>query len=121
MRTALLFPPLLALTACAVGPSLEQRLATYVGKTELQLVSTLGVPTNTYEVGGVKFLQYGERRVIALPDSYPGPPFGPLGPLGPGYYGGFGYTSYVPVRCDVTFAVRNGRVEGFSYRGDGCT
>lgn len=118
--------PALALSACAARPSLSERLSAYVGRSELDLVSSLGVPTRSYETGGQRFLAYEEQSTVALPGGIAGGPFyGPIGaPFGRGYYGGayagFG-TAYAPVQCDVTFALREGRVAAFTYRGQGCT
>lgn len=119
MRRALSLIPFLALAACATGPGLDQRLATFVGKSELELVSALGVPARHYETGGEKFLQYEEQRTVALPGGFAGGPF--YGLYGRGFYGGgFVGTAYAPVECDVTFALTEGRVSGFSFRGQGC-
>ena len=126
-RLTLLLPLLLA--ACATGPTLDQRLSTFIGQNELQLVSALGVPARTYETDGVKFLQFESQRTVALP----GDPLG-YGPgLGGGFYGrrrgyyggglyggGFAPPSYAVVGCDVTFSLRDERVAGFSFRGEGC-
>jgi len=114
MRRMILALPLL-LAACAQGPTLSQQLSTFVGQNELQLVSSLGVPNRTYEVGGMQFLQYNQRSTIMMPGD----------PWGYGYYG-FGRpwatpSSYVVVQCDITFALRSGRVESFTMRGDGCS
>lgn len=122
MTRALPLLALLSVTACATGPTLDQRLSAYMGRTELELVTALGVPTRDYETGGQKFLQYEEQRTVALPTTgFVGGPF--LGPYGRGFYGG-GYTgfgtAYAPVQCDVTFALREGRVAGYSFRGQGC-
>ena len=119
--SALALLSLAVLSACAVGPTISERLSTYVGRSELDLVSALGVPTRSYETGGQKFLAYEEQRTVALPSAYPTGFVG--GPFGRGFYGG-GYaaygTSYAPVQCDVTFALREGRVASFTYRGQGC-
>lgn len=124
MRRFALLLPLLA-AACATGPTLDQRLATFVGQGEGELVSNLGVPVRTYETDGRKFLQFESQRTVALlgsPYGY-GPGFGGgfYGRRG-GYFGGGGFapTTYASVNCDVTFALRNDRVESFTYRGEGC-
>ncbi len=124
-RLALLLPTLAA--ACATGPTLDQRLATFVGQGEGDLVSALGVPVRTYETDGRKFLQFESRRTVTLPgDSYGyGSSFGGGLGLGRGRsFGGLGLgyapSSYAFVGCDVTFALRDARVEGFTYRGEGC-
>ena len=122
MRRALPLIPFLALAACATGPNINERLTTYVGRSELELVSTLGVPTRSYETGGQKFLQYEEQRTVALPTGgFGGGPFYGRGFYGGGLYaGGFGGTAYAPVQCDVTFALQGGRVAGYTFRGQGC-
>ena len=123
MRALLLLPLLVA--ACATGPSLDQRLATFVGQDEGALVSALGVPVRTYETDGRKFLQFESRRTVALPgDPYGygfGSGFGGFRGRRYGYFGGgFAPPAYASVGCDVTFALRGDRVEGFTYRGEGC-
>ncbi|PHK93351.1 hypothetical protein CR162_19000 [Pseudoroseomonas rhizosphaerae] len=110
---ALLLPALLA--GCAApGPTLEQRLSTFINRSEAELVARLGVPVRTYETGGRRFLQFEERQTVLVP----GDPWG---------YGYYGYrrpwhtpSSYAVVQCDMTFAIRNDRVESFTARGQGC-
>ena len=114
MRRCLLLVPLL-LAACATEPPLEVRLQPLVGKTEAELVQTLGVPTATYEVGGDRFLQYEDQtRTI-----YPGDPFWD------GRYRRFGGPIYSPPLvvtrvCAITFGLRDHRVASFTFRGNGC-
>ncbi|WP_052402414.1 hypothetical protein [Muricoccus aerilatus] len=125
MQRAILVLPLclLTLSSCATGPNLNDRLAAYVGKSELELVSTIGVPASNYETGGQKFLKYEEQRTVAPPSGYAGPFYGGFGRGFYGRYGGFGggfSTTYAPVQCDVTFALREGWVSGYTYRGQGC-
>ena len=120
MRPLIRFAPLtaLVLAACAQGPTLEQRLSTYVNRTEGELVAELGVPVRTYDVEGRRFLQYEQRRTVAYSEpGYYRPWFSPWGPQ-------MGYwpapTTYAVVGCDITFALRQGRVESFTFRGQGC-
>ena len=104
---------------CATGPTLEQRLLPFVGRSEGELVAALGVLERTYEVEGRKFLTFEDRRSYIVAGSYP---------LSyPGYgYGRFGYgpvftpPGYIVRTCEITFAVRGGRAESFTFRGDGC-
>ncbi|WP_270938747.1 hypothetical protein [Falsiroseomonas oryzae] len=114
---ALLLLPLLA--ACAVGPTLQERLSVWVGRQEGDLVAEFGVPVRTYDAEGRRFLQYEWRRTVAYSD--PGwyrPYYG--GPWGPRW----GYVPappvYAVIGCDLTFVLRDGRVESFTYRGQGC-
>lgn len=111
----------LAIAGCAVGPPLEQRLLPFVGQTEGDLVAALGVPERTYEADGRKFLTFEDRRSYIVAGA--APLYGGYGRFG---YGGLGYgpffspPGYVVRTCEITFAVRNGRAESFSFRGDGC-
>jgi hypothetical protein len=106
----------LALAGCATAPPLQDRLQTYVGLSETALVSSLGVPSGVYESGGIKFLQFSQQRTQVVPgDPWWGPrPWGRWGPAFPPP------PSYVVLVCDVTFSLRGGVVEGYSFRGDGC-
>ncbi len=110
--------PALFLAACAQGPTLDQRLSTFIGRSEGDLVSTLGVPVRTYEAEGRRFLQFEQRRSVAIAGApyYPGPYHSPWGPR---WYAP-APPSYAVVGCDITFALRDGRVESFTFRGEGC-
>ncbi|WP_439594532.1 hypothetical protein [Falsiroseomonas sp.] len=107
---------LAALAACAQGPTLDQRLSTFVGRGEADLVAALGVPVRVHEAEGRRFLQFEQRHSLMVAPPY-GPPYGPWGPR-------FGYwappPAYVQASCELTFALRDQRVESFSYRGEAC-
>jgi hypothetical protein len=116
IRLLLILPLLLA--ACAQGPGLRERLSVWVGRSEGDLVAELGVPVRTYEAEGRRFLQYEQRRTVAVAQpAFDRPYFGPWGPR----FGAFPPPpAYAVVGCDLTFALRDGRVESFSFRGEGC-
>lgn len=105
------------LAGCAQGPTLEQRLSVFVGQGEGDLVAALGVPARVHEVEGRRFLQFEQRRTMAIAAPPTMPAYGRYGPR-------WGYwpapPAYAVVGCDLTFALRDGRVESFSFRGDGC-
>lgn len=112
MKTALVLLPL-ALAACATGPTLDQRLSAYIGRSEGDLVAGLGVPLRTYETEGRRFLLFEQRSTIAV--SNPEPYF-----WGPRSIWAVPPASFVEVSCQITFALRNQRVESFSFNGQGC-
>ncbi len=112
MKRAIL-PALFLLAACATGPTLAERLSGYVGRPEADLVAGLGVPLRVYEGEGRRFLEFGQQRLLAVPAPY-------VGAWNRRGGGGFGGTTYTPVSCGITFAIRDGRAESFTYRGDGC-
>lgn len=118
MRPALAVAGLLpALLACTPLPPLSTRLQPWIGKSELDLVAALGVPAGTYEVEGVKFIQFTAQRTILAPNPYP--VVWSYGRWGAGW-GAAGYPAAIVVNCEVTFALRRGVVESFTFRGEGC-
>ncbi|NKC34370.1 hypothetical protein [Falsiroseomonas selenitidurans] len=120
MRAIRLFPLLAVLGACAQGPTLDQRLSTHIGESESELVARMGVPLRVHEADGRRFLQFEDRRTVPVA-SYPGPYHAPAyGPWGPAFGGWPQPGGLVQVTCAITFALRDGRVEGFSRRGEGC-
>ncbi|WP_203069848.1 hypothetical protein [Falsiroseomonas ponticola] len=108
---------LLLLGACAQGPTLQQRLSVFMGQGEADLVAALGVPARTHEAEGRRFLQFEQRRTVAVAAPAPIPYYGRFGPR-------YGYwpqpPAYAVVGCDITFELAEGRVQGFSTRGEGC-
>ncbi len=103
------------LAGCGNGLAEHQaQLAMWVGKPETELVGIMGVPTRTYETGGLKFLTYEERHV----EIVPGTPyyFGP----GPFWYGGGFPPTATTLVCDTTFTIANGMVRAYSLRGNAC-
>ncbi|WP_431284700.1 hypothetical protein ACQW02_07785 [Humitalea sp. 24SJ18S-53] len=118
LRAVVFALPILA--ACATGPSLAQRLSVYIGQPEPDLVAALGVPLRIYDEDGRRFLEFDQQRLLAVPAPYA---FG--AGAGFGYYGwrgGGGYvgSTVVTASCGITFAIRDGRAESFTLRGDGC-
>lgn len=112
----------LAAMLAACGNTLAQRqaaLAPLVGQSEADLVRRLGVPTQTYEAGGRRFLAYTQTETAVIPGSY-GPP--PWGPWGPGWGWGWGGSppQVVQSTCETVFEVTDGRVVAFSLHGSAC-
>lgn len=97
----------LLLQACETRQGFERRMGVYVGRTEAELVASLGVPARTYDVGNIRFLQYERRRILV--DSYPG--------------WGWRWAGGVDVQaldCATTFEILDGRVATFTSRGNDC-
>jgi hypothetical protein len=94
----------------------EAFLQQFVGKPDSVLVQQLGVPTRSYETGGVKYLAYTESRVDLVPST---PALG-FGPPFWGWYGGGFPPQVVNLVCETTFAVTDGTVRSFTLRGNAC-
>jgi len=119
MRRFVVLSLIVALAGC--GPSLQEREAAmnrFIGQPEAVLVQQMGVPSRTYEAGGVKFLAYDERRLDYAPGFYGGGPWGY-----PGWYG-YGYATFPPTTveriCETTFEVVGSVVQRVSLRGNAC-
>lgn len=91
----------------------EAYLSKFVGQPDSAVVQAMGVPTRTYETGGVKYLAYDEHRVDLIPAT---PTYGP-------YYLGW-YNAFPPqviqLDCETTFEVVEGKVRSFNLRGNAC-
>jgi hypothetical protein len=115
MRRFVLLAAVGLIAGCVNQVAVRQaQLAQWVGRPEVELVQAMGVPTRTYETGGMKFLSYQEQRVEIVPGS---PFYGD--PFWYGYGGGFPPTA-VNLDCDTTFTVAGGIVRAFSLRGNAC-
>jgi len=128
MRRHLLLLPLLAATACATGPGLESRMASYTGASAQTLVQDLGVPDKQITVNGTQYLAYVRQREDIEPGINAIGGFGPLygGPFWQPYYGDqvfnvAGSSSVVLWRCETTFALQHGKVVSFTLRGNDCS
>jgi hypothetical protein len=123
----LLTVPLAALTACATGPSLQSRMASFTGASEKTLVQELGVPDKQVTVDGLQYLAY-DHRDIDFDPGFVGPIYGGGFYGGPFFGGGFGgpfIDAGIPSRinevaCETTFTLRDDKVIGFKLRGDDC-
>lgn len=116
MRLIGLFVLLLGLSSCTTGPSLQSRLAAYIGMPEAELVKEMGVPARQIDVKGVKYLAYPVRYQAQSVPAMPPP-----------YWGGWGPGWAVPMpqnvqiwSCEATFVLVNDKVQTFSLRGNDC-
>ena len=60
----------------------EAYLSRFVGQPESTLVQQMGVPTRSFETGGVRYLAYNEHRINLIPT------FPSYSPFFTGWYGG---------------------------------
>jgi hypothetical protein len=114
MRRASLFAAI-ALVGCT--DQLAQRqayLSQFVGQPESALVQQMGVPTRSYETGGVKYLAYDEHRIDIIPG---GPTYAPFYM---GWYGASFPPQVIELSCETTFEVAAGTVKAFTLRGNAC-
>jgi hypothetical protein len=105
----------IALAGCTNQLAQRQAyLSQFVGQPESALVQQMGVPTRSYETGGVKYLAYDEHRI----DIIPGSPV--VAPFYYGWYGGGFPPQVIELTCETTFEVTAGTVKAFTLRGNAC-
>jgi hypothetical protein len=129
MRRMFLLLPLLALAGCATGPSLQSRMAGYIGDNAQTLVQSLGVPDKQITAGGVEYLDYRVRHSeLVEPDDF-GLGGGLSGPIGLGYADPLYFTGLydtgLPAQvnewsCDATFMLKDDKVFNVTLRGNDC-
>jgi hypothetical protein len=117
------------LAACGASKTpqaFDQRMTSFIGRPETELVASLGVPSRTYEAEGHRLLQWDFVQPPAGPAVYPsiGFGFGNFGwgsGWGVGSGVGLGLGGAAPPRgCSLVFETRAGLVQGFNRSGPGC-
>lgn len=120
-KTAIIALTLL-LAGCTSQAEYLQKLSSYEGLSERQLIDQRGVPTNSYEIEGRKYLSY-----ITTRSHYSGSPGGGsiYGGTGIGNRGavfgtgiGLGTSNNYETSCENTFVIYKGIVTKSGYRGD---
>ena len=85
----------------------------FIGQPESSVVQAMGVPSRTFQTGGVTYLAYNEHRI----DFIPGTPT--YAPFYLGSYGAFP-PQIVQLDCETTFQVVDGKIASFQLRGNAC-
>lgn len=108
----------------------DQRMTSFIGRPEAELVAGLGVPTRTYEAEGRRLLQWdfvqpnpGPAVIPSIGLGVGGFSFGRGGGTGVGVGTGLGFPlggAAPPRACSVVFETRGGVVQGFNRNGPGC-
>jgi len=117
MRILNLICLLFVVSSCvSYGPTLQQKIDYYKGWSESQIITSLGIPTRTYESSGITYLEYtrsksgsSERTVPSLHCSAtfcPGPRT---------------VTSNYTNWCTITFILNDKKIIiNGTYRGNNC-
>jgi hypothetical protein len=115
MRGAMLLALAGLVAGCADQLAARQAyLSQFVGQPEGAVVQQLGVPSRSFETGGVRYLAYTEHRVDIIPT------FPSYSPFFTGWYGGGFPPQVVDLQCETTFEVSDGTVKAFTLRGNAC-
>jgi hypothetical protein len=115
MRRAILLVLAGLMAGCADQLAARQAyLSQFVGQPEGVVVQQLGVPSRSFETGGVRYLAYNDRRIDIIPT------FPSYSPFFTGWYGAGFPPQVVDLQCETTFEVADGTVKAFSLRGNAC-
>lgn len=117
------------LTSCRTTEGYRQKMGSYVGASEAELIDAFGVPSDSYELdNGTKVLQYNYSQQSFVADPAFGSSFGHYAGRRHGYSN---YTSaYVPLSppqrvvtssCQTLFKLnRKRQVIDFGFKGNSC-
>jgi hypothetical protein len=89
-------------------------LSQFIGQPESAVVQAMGVPSRSFETGGITYLAYSEHRI----DFIPGTPT--YAPFFVGGYGGGFPPQIVQLDCETTFQVEDGKIRSYVLRGNAC-
>ncbi len=121
MRKTILLGVLI-LAGCVTGPSLQTRMAAFIGATPQVLVQNLGVPDKRITVGGIDYLAYTEHHTEIAPGVGLIGGFGPYG--GGPFFGDLDFGGIPPqaidLSCETTFILKDDRVFNVVLRGNDC-
>lgn len=110
----------LLLSACATEPSYQMKLSAMEGLDELTLIRRWGTPEQVYESNGHRFLVYRSNSTAMLPGTEPTYQTRIVGNTAYTHgYGGYPAT-IVNLACSTIFEIVDGKVWGWSYRGNDC-
>lgn len=100
MRLLVCILAAIVLAGCATTSGFEKKVASFNGKSELDLIRALGTPQQSYAVEDKKFLTYSSSRFVMVPTAY----------------GNIGNN----LSCQVTFEIYQGMVVSWSWKGNDC-
>ncbi len=111
---------LLLLLGCRSERQFQQAAESWIGRSEGELIQSLGVPDRSHKYGASTYLEYHYGSSVEMPGL---PPAYTATVIGDSIYvdsipGSPAYT--VSEHCALTFQMRAGKVYDYSYRGNGC-
>ena len=99
----------------------EQRLNTWMGMSEGQLIRSWGVPKQVFNNSGKKYFVYNSSRNVYLPGSSPTYTTRVIGNTAyTDSYGGSAPRN-LNYSCETTFEIANQKVVSWRYNGNDCT
>lgn len=110
----------LLVSGCVTTKGYEQTLQSWVGMSEGQLLRKWGIPSQTFNSGGRKYLEYISSRDVYIPGTNANYTTRVIGnTIYTDSYGGSDSRN-INFKCKTTFEIKNGRVAFWRYEGNNC-
>lgn len=111
----------LFIAGCSTTEDFEKKLASWVGSSERELISTWGPPHRAYESGNTKYLTWNQSGAMTLPGTQPTYSTTVIGNTAyTNAYGGTPPTT-INLNCETTFEVQDGVISGWRWQGNNCS
>ncbi|MDC3409927.1 hypothetical protein OAY88_01180 [Alphaproteobacteria bacterium] len=119
----LLFTILLTLflTGCfTTQKEFEDKLSSWIGYTEEDLVASWGIPQRVYELKGKRYLTWVNTGQMTLPGTQPTYQTSIIGGYATTTAIGGTAPMNIMLNCERTFVIENGRIQTWSWKGNNC-
>lgn len=112
---------LFVLVSCASTEKYEAKLNTWIGKTEDSLVTSWGIPENSYQVNeNKKLISYSRAQSVFIPGTAPTYQTNFIGNTAyTNSYGGSN-SQTLHFSCNTTFTIENSIISSYTYKGNDC-
>lgn len=120
MLRCLFIAIVLATVGCATKANYEKILDSYVGMEEINLVRNWGVPSQSYEVGGRKFIVYTSYRNVRVPGVAPTYQTSVIGSTAYTSAVGGSPAMNIDKSCTTTFEIDGSHVVSWAHKGNDC-
>ena len=110
----------LSTAACVSTEEYEKKLTSWVGQSEMSLISSWGPPTRAYETGGTKFLTWSSSGSMTLPGQQPTYYTNVIGNTAYTTAVGGSSPTTINLNCETTFTIAGGIVQSWRWQGNNC-
>jgi predicted small secreted protein len=111
----------LILSGCATTQGYEQKVNSWMGLSESQLIRSWGVPQQTFTSEGSRYFVYNSSRNVYLPGTTPTYTANIVGNIA--YINSYGGSApqNLNFSCSTTFQLKNHKVVSWRFKGNDCT
>lgn len=111
---------LLLLTACNTSEQYHQMCSSWIGAPETALIRGWGTPIRTYTIDDIKYLTFGDSRIVSLPGTSPSYHTTFFGNTASTTAYGGSSPSIMQLSCETTFTIQYNVVVDYRFEGNNC-